>query len=209
MATTLGGLFIQGGWVMWPLLIFSVLTWAVILERAYVYLTIRPRLQRLTQAVINSLKAGDAATARQLCHAERPYLADAFLGTLDTKRTRESAERVTERSRARLVTHLKKNLWILATIGSASPFIGLLGTVIGIVQAFHSMSQKGTGGFDVVAGGISEALIATAAGLVVAIVSLITYNIFITAASQTTANLRLTLEELLDHSFDKTAAKTA
>src|SRR5262249_4875340 len=161
----LGELFLKGGWVMWPLLFFSIVTWAVVLERAFVFLTLRPRLARLGEAVRQSLKAGDAAAARQICHTEKPYLGEMFLGSLDTKRYRESAERATERSRVRMVGQLKKNLWILGTIASASPFVGLLGTVLGIISAFHSMAEKGAGGFSVVAGGISEALIATAAGL--------------------------------------------
>src|SRR5262249_51409266 len=64
----------------------------------------------------------------------------------------------------------------LGTIGSSAPFIGLLGTVVGIIKSFHTMSVAGTGGFSVVAGGISEALVATAAGLVVAIIAVMSYN---------------------------------
>ena len=99
------------------------------------------------------------------------------------------------------MAQLKRNLWVLGTIGSASPFIGLLGTVIGIVRAFHDMAEQGAGGFSVVAGGISEALIATAAGLVVAIIALITYNVFVTAANQTLNGVKLAVEELLDLSY--------
>lgn len=205
MATSLGEMFLRGGWVMWPLLIFSVLTWAVVLERAFIFLTLKPRLTRLAESLNQSLKAGDVAAARQICHTEKPYIGDIFLGTLENKQSREKAERVTERNRVRMMGYLKKNLWILGTIGSASPFIGLLGTVVGIVRAFHNMAEKGAGGFSVVAGGISEALIATAAGLVVAIVALLTYNIFVTAANQTLTGLKLTLEELLDHTYEKTA----
>lgn len=201
MNFNLGELFLKGGWVMWPLLIFSVLTWAVVLERTFVFLTLRPHLSRLTQSVMQSLQAGDASAARQMCLATKPYLSEIFLSTLDTKRPREAAERITERNRIRFVGQLKKNLWILGTIGSASPFIGLLGTVVGIVRAFHSMAEKGAGGFSVVAGGISEALIATAAGLIVAIVALLTYNVFVTAANQTLSGLKLTLDELLDYSY--------
>jgi biopolymer transport protein ExbB/TolQ len=73
---------------------------------------------------------------------------------------------------------LKGSLWILGTVASSAPFIGLFGTVVGIVKAFHHMAVLGSGGFAVVAGGISEALIATALGLVVAIVALIFYNYF-------------------------------
>ena len=122
------------------------------------------------------------------------------------KKTREQAERITERNRVRMAGNLKKNLWVLGTIGSASPFIGLLGTVVGIVRAFHSMAEQGAGGFSVVAAGISEALVATAAGLIVAIIALITYNIFVTAANQTMSGIKLTLEELLDYSFETSKA---
>jgi biopolymer transport protein ExbB len=103
--------------------------------------------------------------------------------------------------------YLKKNLWILGTIGSASPFVGLLGTVVGIIRAFHDMAEKGAGGFTVVAAGISEALIATGAGLIVAIVALLTYNIFINAANQTLSGMKLTLDELLDLSHDKSVTQ--
>ena len=203
MVTSFGDLFVKGGWVMWPLLIFSVLTWAVVLERAWVFLTLRPKLNKLSEKILSTLRAGDVAAAKQLCHSESPYLSEIFLSTLDSRRSRESAERVTERNRARLVAYLKRNLWVLGTIGSASPFVGLLGTVMGIVRAFHSMAEKGAGGFNVVAGGISEALIATAAGLIVAIVALLTYNIFVTAANQTLGGMKITLDELLDQTFDK------
>lgn len=205
MSSNLGDLFLKGGWTMWPLLVFSVLTWAIIIERAFVFLSIRPRLARCAESLLQSLRSGDAALAKQICHTEKPFIAEVFLGTLDTKRSREFAERVTERNRVRLVGSLKKNLWVLGTIGSASPFVGLLGTVLGIVRAFHDMAEKGVGGFSVVAAGISEALVATAAGLIVAILALLTYNIFINAANLTVAGLKITLDELLDYSYEKTA----
>ncbi|MBM4318149.1 MAG: MotA/TolQ/ExbB proton channel family protein [Deltaproteobacteria bacterium] len=201
METNLGQLFLRGGWVMWPLLIFSVLSWAVILERLYTYITLRPKLAELAAALINSLKSGDLASARQICLAGKPQVNEIFVTALETKRPRDLAERMTERSRVRLMSQLKRNLWILGTIGSASPFIGLLGTVVGIVRAFHDMAEKGAGGFSVVAGGISEALIATAAGLIVAIVALITYNIFVTIANQTINGVKLATEELLDLAY--------
>ena len=203
MAGSLSGMFLQGGWVMWPLLIFSILTWAVVFERAVVFLSLRPRLIRLTQSIMQALKAGDTQAARQVCHSEKPIVGELFLGAISDSEDRAHAERITDRNRARLTHHLKKNLWILGTIGSASPFIGLLGTVVGIVRAFHDMSSQGAGGFNVVAGGISEALIATAAGLIVAIIALLTYNVFVTATNQTVQSVKLTLEELLDHGLVK------
>ncbi len=201
MGTNLGQLFLNGGWVMWPLLIFSVLSWAVILERIYTYLTLRPKLAKTATSLVQSLRSGDSNTAKQLCMSDKPQIREVFINALETKRPRELAERMTERSRVRLMAHLKRNLWMLGTIGSASPFVGLLGTVVGIVRAFHDMAEKGAGGFSVVAGGISEALIATAAGLIVAIIALITYNIFVTTANQTINGVKLATEELLDLAY--------
>ncbi|NBT58992.1 MotA/TolQ/ExbB proton channel family protein [bacterium] len=203
METTLWGTFLRGGWVMWPLLIFSVLSWTVIFERVVFLITFRPKLKHLADSLTQSVRAGDLASARQICRSQKPELTELFLGAIDNKLSRELSERTVERSRLRLMGYLKKNLWILGTIGSASPFVGLLGTVVGIVRAFHDMAEKGAGGFTVVAAGISEALIATAAGLIVAIVALITYNIFVTAANQTLSGMKLTLDELLDLSHDK------
>lgn len=207
METSLGALFIQGGWVMWPLLIFSVVTWAIVLERAYVYLTLRPRLNKMVQSLQSSVSRGDIEAAKQICHSEKPALNELFLSTIDTRNSREKAERITIRNSTRFMQSLKKNLWVLGTIGSAAPFVGLLGTVVGIVRAFGDMKKHGGGGFDVVAGGISEALIATAAGLVVAIVALLTYNVFVTAANQTVATVKLTLDELLDHAHSEPTAE--
>lgn len=207
METNLLQLFLRGGWVMWPLLVFSVLSWAVILERIYTYFTLRPKLAELATSLVQSLRTGDTKTAKQICLSGRPQISEVFVNALDTNRPRDLAERMTERNRVRLMAQLKRNLWILGTIGSASPFVGLLGTVVGIVRAFHDMSEKGAGGFSVVAGGISEALIATAAGLIVAIIALITYNIFVTTANQTISGVKLATEELLDLAYGNSTAK--
>ena len=208
MGTSFMDLFVTGGWVMWPLLVFSVLTWTIVIERAYVYLTLKPKLNQLADSLSQSLSSGDLDTAKQICHSQKPHVAQVFQGTLDHKLSRQDAERVTERNRLHLMAYYKKHLWILGTIGSSAPFVGLLGTVVGIVRAFHDMAEQGAGGFSVVAGGISEALIATAAGLIVAIIALLTYNVFVNAANQTLSALKLTLDEILDQSFG-TAKQTS
>ena len=78
MGTSLGELFLHGGWVMWPLLIFSILTWAVAIERAWVFLTLRPRINRLTNSILSSLNAGDSSAAKQICCTWSPPLSDIF-----------------------------------------------------------------------------------------------------------------------------------
>jgi biopolymer transport protein ExbB len=89
-------------------------------------------------------------------------------------------------------------LWILGTIGAAAPFIGLFGTVVGIIRAFHAMALAGTGGFGIVAAGISEALIATALGLAVGIVAVVLYNFFQTRVDQIDGALRIGSARLLE-----------
>jgi biopolymer transport protein ExbB len=89
-------------------------------------------------------------------------------------------------------------LWILGTIGAAAPFIGLFGTVIGIIRAFHAMALAGTGGFGVVAAGISEALIATALGLAVGIAAVVLYNFFQARVDQIDGALRIGSARLLE-----------
>jgi biopolymer transport protein ExbB/TolQ len=94
---------------------------------------------------------------------------------------------------------LRKNLWILGTVASSAPFIGLLGTVVGIIKSFESMAIEGTGGFSVVAAGISEALVATALGLGVAIIALIFYNYFQTRVSNLNGLFRIQVGKILQH----------
>jgi biopolymer transport protein ExbB/TolQ len=198
MSYNIMDLFTTGGWVMWPLLVFSVLMWAVVLERTYIFFKVRPRLKKLSQDVLEAVKSGDKSRAKEIIQKEKSPFSEIFTSLFESKKNREQSERALERNRAKTSQFFKRNLWVLGTIGSASPFIGLLGTVVGIVRAFHDMSEKGSGGFGVVAGGISEALVATAAGLIVAIVALITYNIFITATNQTLQSLKIATDELLD-----------
>jgi biopolymer transport protein ExbB len=100
-----------------------------------------------------------------------------------------SAERAVEREQIMLAADLKKGLGILATIGATAPFVGLLGTVIGIVNSFQGIAQSGGGGLEAVSAGIAEALIATAIGLLAAIPAVWLYNYF-------TARLETVFSEL-------------
>lgn len=88
----------------------------------------------------------------------------------------ESVARALERQSQREAASLKKGLAVLATVASTSPFVGLLGTVMGIVNSFQSMAQSGSGGLGTVSAGIAEALITTAFGLLVAIPAVMLYN---------------------------------
>jgi biopolymer transport protein ExbB/biopolymer transport protein TolQ len=109
-----------------------------------------------------------------------------------------SAERAVERQMMILLAELKKGLAILATVGATSPFVGLLGTTMGIVNAFTGMAVTGSGGLAAISAGIAEALITTAFGLLVAIPAVWFYNYFQTRIDSITVEMTYTSKELVD-----------
>lgn len=187
----------QGGITMYPLVICSIISLAVIAERGWIlWKVIRPG-KMVTASIVGFLRRHEVQEARYACKTAGTPVAEIYLAGLGNPDLPPDAMAdLMDRKRQELVQGLKRHLWILGTIGSSAPFIGLLGTVIGIVRSFHSMAVTGTGGFAVVAAGISEALIATAAGLVVAIISLIAYNALVTVVNNFGAFLRFRIEEM-------------
>ena len=169
---------LQAGWLTtFPLLLCSVLVLAVTLERYSRYRGLEKSTRDLTRAVVDALARRDFSTATALCTATKTPIAGIFREALAWKNIAlEDLERILATSRAEALSELRRGLWVLGTIGSLAPFVGLFGTVWGIMKAFHQIATEGSGGFTVVAAGISEALIATAVGLGVAIVSLAFYN---------------------------------
>jgi biopolymer transport protein ExbB/biopolymer transport protein TolQ len=112
--------------------------------------------------------------------------------------TFESVARALERQALRETQTLKRGLGVLATVASAAPFVGLLGTVMGIVTAFHQMSLAGAGGLGTVSAGISEALVTTAIGLLVAIPALVGFNGLTAWTDARSVDLSEASNELLD-----------
>jgi biopolymer transport protein ExbB len=171
----------QGGIATYPLILCSIIIVAVISERLFALRGVMPSTQRITNLVIPLLTQGDFDSALFMCSKYKKSLsANVYYFLLSggrDKTVRQISDQLEEK-KFEEIQELKQNIWVLGTIGSSAPFIGLFGTVVGIIKSFHSMAEVGTGGFSVVAGGISEALIATAMGLVVAIVAVIAYNYF-------------------------------
>ena len=110
-----------------------------------------------------------------------------------------SAERAVERNMLLEVTNLRRGLAVLATVGATAPFVGLLGTTIGIVNSFTSMSASGSGGLGSISAGIAEALISTAFGLLVAIPAVWAYNYFTTKIDNLTAEMTYVSKEMIDY----------
>jgi biopolymer transport protein ExbB len=185
----------QGGWAMYPLVLCSILALAVITERTWVlWRVVRPG-KPVAAAVMTRVAHDAFDEARLLARTASSPVGHVFAGGLNGHPSHLGL-RDMERRRQELLQALKRRLWLLATVGSLAPFIGLFGTVLGIVRSFHSMAVTGQGGFAVVAAGISEALIATAAGLVVAIVALGAYNWLVSQINAFGAFLRFRIEEL-------------
>jgi biopolymer transport protein ExbB/biopolymer transport protein TolQ len=110
-----------------------------------------------------------------------------------------SAERAVERNMLVEIVSLKRGLAILATVGSTSPFVGLLGTVFGIINAFAGMGAAGSSGIQAIAVGIAEALIATGFGLLVAIPAVWAFNYFQTKIDNLTAEMTYVSKEMIDY----------
>lgn len=173
---------IQQGWLAtYPLIFMSVVSLTVIAERLWSFRNLLGGTAELTRGVHAELTRGDLGAALQQAESARGTAPGRVFsevvrqgGALDSE---ELAELGAER-RFEEMEQLKRPLWILGTVASSAPFIGLFGTVVGIIKAFHNMAALGSGGFPVVAAGISEALVATALGLGVAIIALIFYNYF-------------------------------
>jgi biopolymer transport protein ExbB len=197
-------LILSGGFTMIPLLICSLVTWGVVFERYWSYRRLKSDLQSFHLEAMNLLLKGDSLGLTSHCqrNAELPLskILSAALERMNAKDPRVQSKWQEAMERRRLIENqeLKKNFWLLGTIGSASPFIGLFGTVVGILIAFQEMAKSGSGGFAVVAAGISEALVATAAGIVVAVVAVMFFNAFQTRWQGVVLTIKLQVEELAE-----------
>ena len=167
----------QGGLTVYPLAACSVIAVAVVIQQLLRLRGLDRRSRALTRAVIDAVVKQDLLTARSLCESAKTPLAGVFLEGLRWRNIAlEDLNAVLATSRSEAISEMRRGLWMLGTIGSLAPFIGLFGTVWGILKSFHDMAIQGSGGFAIVAAGISEALVATAAGLLVAIIALAAYN---------------------------------
>jgi biopolymer transport protein ExbB len=190
---------VRDEWLILSLLLaWSLAGLAVICERLYALWNLVPKSEAFKNRVIDALERGDIAKATALCEMSQVPIADVFeKGLIVYGKTPEKTTEAVTSQRNATVLSLKRYLWALGTVGSSAPFVGLFGTVVGILKAFQSMSVAGTGGFKVVSQGIAAALVATAAGLLVAIYAVIAYNYFVARIGVIAMNYRLFAEEFL------------
>jgi biopolymer transport protein ExbB/TolQ len=176
-------------WVFYLLIFASVVSAAVMIERWLVYRVNKGDISGFMDSLAVSLGKDDVEGAIKLAGASLRIEAKvAMEGLMNIKKGPATVEEVMTSKLIREKLKLEKNLVILATLGNNAPFIGLFGTVLGIIKAFNDLSITGQSGIAVVMQGISSALIATALGIFVAIPAVIANNYFVTSMKQVQSN---------------------
>ena len=167
-----------GGAVLVLLIALSIYSIAIMWERWSYHSKTTKGLQGFLKRLRNIVEDGDLADAVQVSEQYKGAAGKVILASLVGPTSREERRRSTERELERQVSGFYKRLSILATIGSSAPFIGLFGTVLGVMRAFRDLASVAGAGPGVVATGIAEALVNTAAGLFVAVPAIVAYNYF-------------------------------
>jgi biopolymer transport protein ExbB/TolQ len=211
------------GWlpraVVFVLLIMSVWSLAVMIDRALYFSAARKQSREFAPKVAGALKEGRLDEAIKVADRnKKSHLAEVVTaglqefrnygsgGTVSEEQV-EASQRALERSEAIVHAKLKRGLGGLATIGATAPFIGLFGTVIGILDAFQSIATQKTSGIGAVAGGISEALVTTAFGLFVAIPAVMAFNYFTNRVESFDVEMDNSSSELVDYFLKQGAAR--
>jgi len=190
----------KGAIATYPLILLSIVSVAVVFERLWSLRNIGAITLRVTESILEPIKKGQRDLAIAICKQNSHCPAGRiFLNLLerDGNTRLDVANNIAAEAMFEEGQKLKKHLWILGTVASSAPFIGLLGTVVGIIKSFESMAIAGTGGFAVV--GISEALVATALGLGVAIIAVIFYNYFQTRIGALNGLFRIQVAKVVQH----------
>jgi biopolymer transport protein ExbB/TolQ len=190
---------IHDEWMILSLLLaWSVAGVTIICERVYALWNVLPKSEVFKNRVISAIEGGDLPKAHAFCETANDPLATVFgRGLRVFAKTPHKTTEAVMSQRTVAIGTFKRYLWALGTVGSSAPFVGLFGTVVGILKAFQSMSTAGTGGFKVVSQGIAAALVATAAGLLVAIYAIIAYNYFVSRVGGIAVEYKVFCEEFL------------
>ena len=194
------GFFLKGGIVMWLIFLCSVITITIILERLYYFYHAETKIPNFLSRIKKLLLSGKLNEAQRLCESSPgPVARILATGIHVHKRSSGEKEKIIVRAGSRELRKLEENLRPLGIIGHISPLLGLLGTVTGMIKCFMKIQELG-GRVDasILAGGIWEALITTAAGLSVAIPAIILYHYFEGKVDNFSSQMKDAAEELLE-----------
>ena len=202
------------------LVLMSVYCFATGIERLIVFGKAKKQSRILLRQISTLWQEGKVEESIKLCSDKRfknSHIAKVLVAGLNELQFQqdsrvsqaeviESAKKAIERATIKGVQEFKRGLNGLATIGSTGPFVGLFGTVFGIITAFQGMGVSGSGGIGAVAGGIAEALVTTGFGIIVAVVAVWFFNILLNKVDIFTGEMANASSELIDH-FIKLKAK--
>jgi len=186
--------FIEGGWVMWPILATFFLSLSVILDRVVWWLRLQAKISSSRQAAAReALGTGKFDHAWQLTRdTNDPFLHNLADGITHANTSMLAAMQL---HATRLIEKSEARMWVISTMITLAPLLGLFGTVVGIMGSFSFIGDEDQLAASKVSGGIAEALIATAAGIGIAILCLLPYNFFRKRVSV----LRYSLERWINH----------
>jgi biopolymer transport protein ExbB/TolQ len=190
----------HGGGSMWVVVAFSIIALAVAIERAIALYKFVGRASDLSETVNRCLSRGAVGEARSACERSPSPMADIFLVGYERMGRAKPDHVVTavHRERLRVGQALRTRLWMLGTIGATAPFVGLFGTVVGIMSAMGGFKGDEEVRFSMVSGPISEALVVTAAGILVAVEAVILFNYFSQRAARIVGEMKLLTDEFLE-----------
>jgi biopolymer transport protein ExbB len=176
-------------WVLWLLVTLSILSVAIMIERAWFFATHSVDIDALKADLRRFLSKGNLADARaRVKGSDASEMLIVAAGLEEAERGADSVAEAMVGQKARERMRLDRNLVFLGTLGNNAPFIGLFGTVLGIIRSFDDLAKNQAGGAAIVMAGISQALVATAVGLLVAIPAVVGFNFFNRRVRQSIAN---------------------
>jgi biopolymer transport protein ExbB len=204
MDQSLWELMSHGGGAMWVVVAFSLTAVAVAIERAIAQWKFVTRARALSDTVRRCLSRGAIEEARSACERSPSPIADIFLVGYERlgRAKPEHVATAVHRERVRVNTSLRSRLWMLGTIGATAPFVGLFGTVVGIMSAMGGFKADEEVKFTMISGPISQALIVTAAGILVAVEAVILFNYFSQHANRIAMEMKLQTDEFLELLLD-------
>lgn len=205
----------QMGWLakLVVIILFFMSAWSigVMIDRLMAYSAARTQSRQFAPAVAGALREGKLDEAIKIADRyKKSHLAKVVVAGLQEFKAHqlsseipgeeiEASKRALERAEAIVHAEMKRGVSSLATIGSTGPFVGLLGTVVGIINAFQGISESKSTGLGAVAGGISEALVTTALGLFVAIPAVMMFNYFTNKIEGFDVEMGNSSSELIDY----------
>lgn len=203
-------LFQAGGFIMWPLLLLSLACGGVIIERVFAFRELGHIAPRLAQRVATLAREGQWDEAQRLCQSTSgPVAACLYVVLQRREQSATSIERHVEETGQKYFVQLERGLPLLDTTTTISPLLGLLGTILGMIGAFNAIaSQARRGNSDAVLAGVGEALYATAAGIVIAVICFVAYNAFAARLRRVESETEMAVTQLMNVLLDEREAET-